>query len=141
MVVMTGAFAQQSSKEIQIDPRLREVLGDAKVNELRTNDPKQLVIENCNLVSYCYLAMKMTEPEGTYQMKGDLKNFVKSGKSCNYQEIISSGCLNRYDYNLEQDPYKQNVYALGNTGVYIIVQSKQKFDNTLNGWLLEYGLK
>ncbi len=141
MVTMMGAFAQQATEEIRIDPRLREVIGDAKVEELRANDPRQLVIENCNLVSYCFLALKMTEEPGTFQMKGDLKNVVKDGKQCNYQDIINTGCINRYDYNLEQDPYKQNIYSLGNTGAYIVVVSKQNFDNNVNGWLLKYGLK
>lgn len=140
MVIMAGAFAQQCKQEIRVDPLLKEVLGESKINDLRMNDPKQLVIENCNFAHYCYLAMKMTEAEGTYQMKGDLKNFVKSGKTCNYQDIIATGCINRYDYNLEQDPYKQNIYRLGSTGAYIIVISKQKFDNNLNAILREYGL-
>lgn len=139
-VIMAGAFAQQSNQEIRVDPRLKAVLGDAKFNDLRMNDPKQLVIENSNLVHYCYLAMKMTEPEGTYQMKGDLKNYVKDGKSCNYPEIIATGAINRYDFNLEQDAYKQNVYSLGSTGAYIIVNSKQKFDNNLNALLRTYGI-
>lgn len=140
MVIMAGAFAQQSKQEIRIDPLLNEVLGESKINDLRMNNPKQLVIENSNFVHYCFIAMKMTEPEGTYQMKGELKNFVKLGKTCNYQDIIAAGYINHYDYNLEQDPYKQNIYRLGSTGAYIIVNSKQKFDNNLNAILREYGL-
>lgn len=141
VTVVTCGFAQQSNREINVDARLYNVLTQAQIDEMRANNPVQLVTENCNLVNYCFLAVKMTEAEGTYKMKDDLKNHVKQGKSCNYDEIIKTGCINRYDYNLEQDPYRQNVYPLGNTGAYIIVLSKQNFDNNLNATLRQYGLK
>lgn len=141
MLFTVCLFAQQSSTPIHVDPMLYEVMTESQINDLRANNPAQLVRENCNLVSYCYLAMKMTEEEGTYKMKGDLKNYVKPGKSCDYQKIIARGCINRYDFNLEQDPYKQNVYPLGNTGAYIIVLSKAQFDRNLEAYLQMYGLK
>lgn len=141
MFFTMGLFAQQASTAIQVDPMLYEVLTESQINDLRANNPAQLVRENCNLVSYCYLAMKMTEEEGTYKMKGDLKNYVKPGKNCDYQKIIERGCINRYDFNLEQDPYRQNVYVLGNTGAYIIVLSKTQFDRNVEAYLQMYGLK
>lgn len=141
MLFTMGLFAQQSGTAIQVDPMLYEVLTESQINDLRANNPAQLVRENCALVSYCYLAQKMTEAEGTYQMKGDLKNYVKPGKSCDYQKIIARGCINRYDFNLEQDPYRVNVYPLGNTGAYIIVLSKAQFDRNVEAYLQMYGLK
>ncbi len=141
MLFTMGLFAQQAGTAIQVDPMLYEVLTESQINDLRANNPAQLVRENCALVSYCYLAQKMTEAEGTYQMKGDLKNYVKPGKSCDYQKIIARGCINRYDFNLEQDPYRVNVYPLGNTGAYIIVLSKAQFDRNVEAYLQMYGLK
>lgn len=137
---IVSGFAQQQNREIKVDPRLYEVLGESTVNDLRAHNPKQLVIENCNLVAYCYLALKFEEVEGTYQMKGDLRNVVKSGKSCNYQEIIEIGCINPNDYNLQQDPNLKNIYSLGNTGAYIIVISKGDFEQHKAAALREYGL-
>ena len=134
-------YAQQIKKEIHIDPMLYEVLSESQINDLRANNPAQLVRENCAVVSYCYLAQKMTEAEGTYQMKGDLKNYVKPGKNCDYQTIIARGCINRYDFNLEQDPYRQNVYSLGSTGAYIIVLSQEKFNRNQEAYLKLYGLE
>ncbi len=141
MVFAAGLHAQKQQTEIYIDPMLNEVLTEAQINDLRVNNPAQLVRENCNLVHYCYFAAKLTEEEGTYQMKGDLRNYVKAGKTCDYQAIISRGCINRYDYNLEQDPVKQNVYRLGNTGTYIIVLSKQNFERNQDAYLKQYGLQ
>lgn len=141
MVFVAGIFAQQARREIMFDLKLYDILGEAKVNDLKANNPQQLVIENCNYANYCVMAMKLTEPEGSYQMKGELKNYIKEGKTCNYQEIISLGYINRYDYNLEQDRYKKNVYPLGNTGGYVIVFSKEDFDENVEAWLREYGLK
>lgn len=141
MLFTMGLFAQQAGTAIQVDPMLYEVLSESQINDLRANNPAQLVRENCALVSYCYLAQKMTEEEGTYKMKGDLKNYVKPGKSCDYQKIIARGCINRYDFNLEQDPYRVNVYPLGNTGAYIIVLSKAQFDRNVEAYLQMYGLK
>ena len=141
MLFTMGLFAQQAGTAIQVDPMLYEVLSESQINDLRANNPAQLVRENCALVSYCYLAQKMTEAEGTYQMKGDLKNYVKPGKSCDYQKIIARGCINRYDFNLEQDPNRVNVYPLGNTGAYIIVLSKAQFDRNVEAYLQMYGLK
>lgn len=134
------AFAQHPNREIKVDPRLYEVLGESKVNDLRANNPRQLLIENCNLVAYCYLALKLDEPAGTYQMKGELKNFVKAGKSCNYQEIIETGAINPYDFNLQQEPKLKNIYPLGNTGAYIIVISKEHLDMHKSAVLSNYGL-
>jgi len=141
MLFTLGLFAQQTRTAIHVDPMLYEVLTESQINDLRANNPAQLVRENCNLVNYCYLAMKMTEEEGTYKMKGDLKNYLKPGKSCDYQKIIERGCINRYDFNLEQDINVQNVYPLGSTGAYIIVLSKSQFDRNVEAFLQQYGLK
>ena len=139
LFLVFGAYSQQTKKEIKVDPRLNEILGVAKVNDLRANDPKQLLIEHINLNYYCFVAMKMTEPEGTFIMKDDLKNHVKAGKSCNYQDIISSGAINRYNFDLEQHAFMTTIYPLGNTGAYIIVNSKQWFEEQKRAFLSEYG--
>ena len=97
------------------------------------------MIENVNFVFYCALALKKTGPEGTYIMKDDLKNHVKAGKSCNYQEIINTGAINRYDYDLEQDKLLPVIYPLGNTGAYIVVNPKQWVADRERALLLEYG--
>jgi hypothetical protein len=68
-----------------------------------------------------------------------LKNHVKAGKSCNYQDIISSGAINRYDFDLEQHAFMTVVYPMGNTGTYIIVNSKQWFEEQKRAVLSEYG--
>jgi hypothetical protein len=139
LFLLFGAYAQQAKKEIKVDPRLTEILGAAKVNDLRANNPKQLLIEHINLNYYCFLAMKMSETEGSFIMKDDLKNYVKDGKSCNYEDIISNGAINRYDFDLEQHPFLTTIYPLGNTGAYIIVASKQRFDEQKRAYLSEYG--
>lgn len=139
LFLLFGAYAQQPKKEIKVDPRLSEILGASKFNDLKANNPKQLLIEHINLNYYCFVALKMTEPEGSYIMKDDLKNHVKSGKNCNYQDIINSGAINRYDFNLEQDATRTTVYPMGNTGAYIIVSSKQWFEEQKRAYLAEYG--
>ncbi|MBO4654247.1 MAG: hypothetical protein J5644_01730 [Bacteroidales bacterium] len=139
LFLLSGAYAQQSKKEIKVDPRLTEILGAAKVNDLRANNPKQLLIEHINLNYYCIVALKMTEAEGTFIMKDDLKNHVKAGKQCDYQEMIISGVINRYDFDLEQHEALSVVYPMGNTGAYVIVFSKQVFDLQKNAMLSEYG--
>ncbi len=139
LFLLFGANAQQAKKEIKVDPRLTEILGASKVSELRNNNPKQLLIEHINLNYYCFVALKMTEPEGTFIMKDDLKNHVKAGKSCNYQNIISSGAINRYDFDLEQHAFMTTVYPMGNTGAYIIVNSKQWFEEQKRAVLSENG--
>lgn len=137
--ILNGAFAQQVKKEIKVDPRLTEILGESKVNDLRANNPRQLLIEHINLNYYCAVALKLSGPEGTYIMKDDLKNHVKAGKSCNYQDIIQSGAVNRYDFELEQDKLLPVFYPMGNTGAYIMVNSKQWFDDQRRAILLENG--
>ena len=139
LFLLFGANAQQAKKEIKVDPRLIEVLGAEKFNELKANNPRQLLIENVNFVFYSALALKKTGPEGTNIMKDDLKNHVKAGKSCNYQEIINTGAINRYDYDLEQDKLLPVLYPLGNTGAYIVVNPKQWVADRERALLLEYG--
>lgn len=132
-------FCQTTQRDIKVDPMLYSVMTPAQVEDMRTNNPKQLVIENFKTSYYCFLALKMTEPEGTFNMKDDLKNHIKVGKLCDYQSIIQTGCINPNDYNLEQDPYRLNVYPMGTTGAYIIVFSKMLFDQNLQAKLREYG--
>ncbi len=139
LFLLTGAYSQQVKKEIKVDPRLSEILGASKVSDLSAHNPKQLLIEHINLNYYCYVALKMSEPEGTYIMKDELKNHLKTGKSCNYQDIISNGALNRYDFDLEQHAFMTTVYPMGNTGAYIIVNSKQWFEEQKRAVLSEYG--
>ncbi len=139
LFLLFGAYSQQTKKEIKVDPRLTEILGADKVNDLKANNPKQLLIEHINLNYYCFIALKMSEVEGTFIMKDDLKNHVKDGKSCNYQEIINSGAINRYDFDLEQHAILNTIYPLGNTGAYIIVTSKQRFEEQKRALLSEYG--
>lgn len=139
LFLLFGAYSQQGKKEIKVDPRLTEILGAAKVNDLKANNPKQLLIEHINLNYFCHVALKMTEPEGTFIMKDDLKNHVKAGKSCNYQDIISSGAINRYNFDLEQHAFMTTVYPMGNTGAYIIVNSKQWFEEQKRAVLSENG--
>ena len=130
--------AQTPTPEYRADSRLYEILGQKRVEELQKQNPAQLAIEHYNLVSFCYLAGKLTEEEGTYKMQPELKLFVKPGKSCDYQRILTDGCINRYDYTLAQDPYFLNVYPLGDTGSYIIVYSKRMFDENLHAFLQYY---
>lgn len=139
LFLLFGAYAQQVKKEIKVDPRLTEILGESKVNDLKANNPKQLLIEHINLNYFCFVAHKMSENEGTYIMKDELKNHVKAGKNCNYQDIINSDIINRYDFDLEQDAFRSTIYPLGNTGVYIIVTSKQRFEEQKRAYLSEYG--
>lgn len=139
LFLLFGAYSQQTKKEIKVDPRLTEILGADKVNELKANNPKQLLIEQINLNYYCIVATKVTGPEGTYIMKDDLKNHLKAGKSYDYQEIVESEVINRYDFDLEQDALVPVIYPIGNTGSYVIVSSKEWFDLQKRAILAEYG--
>lgn len=134
-----AGFCQTAPRDIKVDPMLYSVMTPGQVEAMRNSDPKQLVVENFKTSYYCFLALKMTEPEGTYNMKDDLRNHVKAGKVCDYQSIIQTGCINPHDYDLEQDPYRLNVYPMGTTGAYIIVFSKILFDQNLQAKLREYG--
>lgn len=141
LVLMFATYfvsAQTPAPEFRADSRLYEIMGKNKVDELMAHNPRQLAIEHYNLVSFCYLAGKMTEEEGTYKMQPELKNFVKPGKKCDYPSIMSEGCINPSDYTLDQDPYFLNVYPLGDTGYYIIVYSKRMFEERLQDFLHYY---
>jgi hypothetical protein len=139
LFLLFGAYAQQTKKEIQYTPRLNEILGVAKVNDLKANNPQQLLIEHINVTYYCFVAQKLTGPEGTYIMKDELKNHLKASKSCNYQEIIQNEFVNRYDFELEQDATRPTIYPIGNTGFYVIVNSKEWFNAQKQALLAEYG--
>ncbi len=132
--------AQTKTADIHVDDRLVARLGLEKVEYLRAHNPRQLVVENFNLTAFCFLSKKMTEEEGTYRMMGDLKSVAKPGTTCDYARILEEGCINPYDFKLEQDPYKQSIYTLGNTGAYIVVLSKQRFEENLAAALRQYGL-
>ena len=140
LFLLFGSYAQQPKREITVDPLLIERLGIEKVNELRTNNPKQLIIENIELTRFCSLITKLWENDGTYKMMGDLKQFVKEGKSCNYQDIIQKGYVNRDDFLLEADEHLSTIYPLGNTGYYLFVRSKEWLETHKRAVIADYGL-
>lgn len=139
MLLLLGAYAQQSKREIIVDPHLIEYLGIDKVNELRANNPTQLIIENIELSHFCSLHTKL-DPDGNYKMMGDLKQFVKEGKSCDYQEIISTCYVNRYDFQIQAHPTLTTIYPLGNTGYYLYVNSKEWMETHKKAVIADYGL-
>jgi hypothetical protein len=140
LFLLLGAYAQQPKREIIVNPLLIEKIGADKVNELRMTNPRQLIIENIELTHFCSLVAKLGEPDETYKMMGELKNFVKEGKTCDYQDIINNGYIDRYDFQIQSHPTLTTIYTLGNTGYYLFVQSEEWMEEHKRAVIADYGL-
>lgn len=141
ILLTLGCFAQRQELPFIIDPLLNEVYSEAEINDMKVNNPQKLFIENYNISEFCYVIDKLPAPEGEYIDKGELKTAVKKGQVCDYSQIIANKCVNRYNYNLEQNINRPVVYHLGNTGYYLVVHSSYHFEALKQARLEQYGYK
>ena len=142
-MMMVGAmvfcFAQQQRPLVDFYPseKIYEQLTPAQVEQMRTDNPAELLRLNYTLVNSILVTEKPLD--GDARQMGALEKYVPKGMANNEDEIIRSGSLNPYKWQLPQDKTQWNVFTLKRSGYYVIVPPETVFNARLQAFLKSYG--
>lgn len=139
MGLMLIGFAQQQRllSEYHVTPQLAEEITAAKVEDLRANNPAELLRVNYTMFNFAVVTTKLWD--GNFQQMGMLEQYLPEGTTYLEEDIIQKGYVNPYKWNLPQDTYRYNVYKLRHNGYYVIVMPKVTWEERLNAHLQQYG--
>ena len=139
MGVMLIGFAQQHipMSEYYVTPQLAEEITSAKVEDLRANNPEELVRVNYTMFNYALVIGKLWD--GNFQQMGTLEQYLPKGMSYVEEDIIQKGYVNPYKWNLPQDDYRYNLFKLRRSGYYVVVMPKNVWEERLNAHIHQYG--
>ena len=139
MGLMLVSFAQRQMllSEYHVTPQLAEEITSAKVEDLRVNNPAELLRVNYTMFNFAVVTNKLWD--GNFQQMGMLEQYLPEGTTYLEEDIIQKGYVNPYKWNLPQDTYRYNVYKLRRSGYYVIVMPKVTWDERLNAHLQQYG--
>ena len=139
MGVMLIGFAQQQIpfSQYYVAPELSEELSAAKVEDLRANNPAELVRVNYTMFNYALVVNKLWE--GNFQQMGMLEKYLPEGTTYLEEDIIQKGYVNPYKWKLPQDEYRYNIFKLRRNGWYVVVMPKVTWEERLNAHLHQYG--
>ena len=139
MGVMLIGFAQRQlpMSEYYVTPQLAEEITSAKVEDLRANNPAELIRVNYTMFNTAVVTSKLWD--GNLQQMGTLEQYLPKGMTYLEEDIIQKGYVNPYKWNLPQDDYRYNVYKLRRNGYYVVVLPKVTFEERLNALLHQYG--
>lgn len=122
MSVMLIGFSQQRQlpmSEYYVSPDLYEVMTPAQVEQLRANDPAELIRMNYTMINCIKVANKPVDANS--QDMGYLRQFVPEGVQYDENEIIERGFLNPFLWKLPQDENRYNIYKLNRSGWFVVV--------------------
>lgn len=139
MGVMLVGFAQQHipMSEYYVSPQLAKEITTAKVEDLRANNPAELVRTQYTMFNYALVTSKLWD--GNFQEMGMLEQYLPEGMKYVEEEIIQNGYVNPYKWNLPQDTYRYNLFKLRHSGFYVVVMPKVTWEERLNAHLHQYG--
>ena len=139
MGVMLIGFAQQHipMSEYYVTPQLAEEITSATVEDLRANNPEELVRVNYTMFNYALVIGKLWD--GNFQQMGTLEQYLPKGMSYVEEDIIQKGYVNPYKWNLPQDDYRYNLFKLRRSGYYVVVMPKNVWEERLNAHIHQYG--
>lgn len=133
----TGIYAQQSIKDLVINPLMYEQFGQTQIEKYMQTDPAELIRLNYKMANYACVAGKMID--GDYQILGSPDQYANPGVQVDEEEIIRNGYLNPFQYQFPQDDYKCNVFPLHHNGYYVFVLPKNIYDERVNAQLHRFG--
>ena len=139
MGVMLFCFAQEHIPfgQYYVAPEFTEEFGASKVEDLRANQPAELVRMHYTMFNYALVIGKLWD--GNFQQMGMLEQYLPKGMAYNEDELIKKGYVNPFKWNLPQDTYRYNLFKLRNSEYYVVVMPKVTWEERLNAHLHQYG--
>lgn len=141
MGVMLIGFAQQRQlpmSEYVVSKELNEYLTPAKVEQMRANQPAELIRMNYIMLNGAKLITK--ELGGNTKDMGYLKDYTPAGVVYNEAEILDKSWINPFLWNLPQDQYRTNIFKLKNSDYFIMVLPTSVMEERINAQMQQYGV-
>ena len=139
MCALLVSFAQQKIpfSQYYVDPTFAGEIAPVSVEDLRANNPAELVRMHYTMFNYAQVIGKLWD--GNFQEMGMLENYLPKGMAYAEEELIQKGYVNPYKWNLPQDEYRYNLFKLRNSGYYVVVMPKKVWEERLNAHLHQFG--
>lgn len=128
--------AQYQKSDLKINPKLYNHYTQTEIEQMYQNDFAQLFRLNFKMNSYVMFGTK--DPGGNSKTMGYLSDYAKKGVVVNEEEIIRTGQVDPFDFELPQDDSRINVFMLHRSGYYIFVASKQDYNNVVEAQLNQF---
>lgn len=133
-VLICGAQSQKS--DLVLHPNLSKHFTTAEIEQMYQQDFAQLFRLNFKMNNFAMFAAK--EPGGNTQDMGFLEKYAKPGVKVDEDEIIRTGRIDPFDYDLPQDEYRINVFQLHRKGFCIFVASKSDYERVVEAQLNQF---
>lgn len=142
MMMICAAFIGVAQQQIPfsqyyVDPKFAGEIAPVKVEDLRANNPAELVRMHYTMFNYALVIEKLWD--ANFQQMGMLENYLPKGMAYVEEELIQKGYVNPYKWNLPQDEYRYNLFKLRRSGWYVVVMPKVTWEERLNAHLHQYG--
>lgn len=139
MSVMLVGFAQRQIPMSEFYPSemIYEQLSHEQVEQMKTSNPVELLSMNYLMVNTAVVIGKPID--GNTQAMKPLDQYVPAGMSYDEEEIIRTGALNPYKWDLPQDKYRWNIFPLHRAGYYVVVAPETELDARLQAYLRSCG--
>lgn len=127
---------QQPMSEYVVSQDLMQKLSPAKVEQMRSENPAELIRMNYTLLNKAVVVSKLWD--GNLQQMGTLEQYLPKGVSYLEEDIIQHGFVDPYIWDLPQDDYRYNVFKLRRSGWYVVVLPKTVLEERVQAQLKSY---
>ena len=122
LMLITFAQRQQPMSEYAVSQDLIQKLSPAKVEQMRLENPAELIRMNYTLINKAVVVGKLWD--GNLKHMGMLEDYLPKGMTYLEEDIIKNGYVDPYIWNLPQEDYRYNVFKLRRNGWYVVVLPK-----------------
>ena len=123
-----SGFSQylKPKSEFVLDKNMYSVLSESQINDMYDNDFAQLFRMNFKMVNFAMVSTKYDEGA---VVAGYLEEYAKPGVRVDEEQIIRTGAVNPFNFNLPQDDRRVTVVKLHKPGYYITIHSKYEYES------------
>jgi hypothetical protein len=136
LMLITFAQRQQPMSEYAVSQDLIQKLSPAKVEQMRLENPAELIRMNYTLINKATVVGKLWD--GNLQHMGMLEQYLPEGMTYLEEDIIKKGYVDPYIWNLPQEDYRYNVFKLRRSGWYVVVLPKTVLEERVQAQLKSY---
>ncbi len=136
LMLVTFAQRQLPMSEYAVSQDLIEKLSPAKVEQMRLENPAELIRMNYTLINKAVVVGKLWD--GNLQHMGMLEQYLPEGMTYLEEDIIQNGYVDPYIWNLPQEDYRYNVFKLRRSGWYVVVLPKTVLEERVQAQLKSY---
>ena len=123
-----SGFSQylKPKSEFALDKNMYSVLSESQINDMYDNDFDQLFRMNFKMVNFAMVSTKYDEGA---VVAGYLEEYAKPGVRVDEEQVIRTGAVNPFNFNLPQDDRRVTVVKLHKPGYYITIHSKYEYES------------